>query len=85
MKASLWFLVALLVAMPVSFLTDPEEFTDNELIRAYCELVKRERFYKYHKLKENCFLYVRIFTEYDQVCLTDWIAKMGQIALNSSF
>jgi hypothetical protein len=70
MKASLWFLVALLVAMPVSFLTDPE-FTDNELIRAYCKLVKRERFYKYHKLKENCFLYVRIFTEYDQVCLTD--------------
>ncbi len=67
MKASLWFLVALLVAMPVSFLTDPEEFTNNELIRAYCELVKRERFYKYHKLKENCFLYVRIFTEYDQV------------------
>jgi len=70
MKASLWFLVALLVAMalPVSFLTDPEEFTDNELIRAYCDLVKRERFYKYHKLKENCFLYVKIFTEYDQVC-----------------
>jgi hypothetical protein len=46
MKNPLWFLVALLFAMPVSFLTDPEEFTNNELIRAYCELVKRERFYK---------------------------------------
>ena len=71
MKASLWFLVALLVAMPVSFLTDPEEFTYNDLIRAYCDLVKRERFYKYHKLKENCFLYVKIFTEDEQVCLRD--------------
>ena len=70
MKASLWFLVALLVAMPVSLLTDPE-FTDNELIRAYCELVKREKFYKYYKLKENCFLYVKIFEDDDQVCLTD--------------
>jgi len=55
MKASLWFLVALLVAMPVSFLTDPEEFTNNELIRAYCKLVKRKHFYRYHKLKENGF------------------------------
>jgi hypothetical protein len=36
------------------FLTDPE-FTDNELIRAYCKLVKREHFYRYHKLKENYF------------------------------
>jgi len=31
------------------------EFTDNELIRAYCKLVKREKFYRYHKLKENGF------------------------------
>jgi len=72
MKASVWFLVALLVVMPVSFLTDPEDkFTDNELIRAYCELVKREKFYRYHNLKENCFLYVRIFEENDEVFLTD--------------
>ncbi len=76
MKASVWFLVALLVAMPVSFLTDPDdEFTYNELIRAYCELVKREKFYIYHNLKENCFLYVRIFKEVDEVFLTDLIAQ----------
>jgi hypothetical protein len=29
------------------------EFTDNELIRAYCKLVKRKHIY--HKLKENGF------------------------------
>jgi len=29
------------------------EFTDNELIRAYCKLVKRK--HRYHKLKENGF------------------------------
>jgi len=76
MKASLWFLVALLVAMPVSFLTDPEEFTNNELIRAYCELVKRERFYKYHKLKENCFLYVRIFTSESLRSMTRYVLQI---------
>jgi hypothetical protein len=68
MKDSFWFFVALLVAMPVSFLTDLEDgFTDNELIRAYCDLVRREKFYRFHNLEENCFLYVKIFGDINEV------------------
>jgi hypothetical protein len=68
MKDSVLFLLALLVAMPVSFLTDLEDgFTDNDLIRAYCDLVRREKFYRFHNLEENCFLYVKIFGDINEV------------------
>ena len=41
-----------------------EEETDlshNELIRAYCSLVKSEKFYRYYKLRDHCALNVQVF------------------------
>jgi hypothetical protein len=54
--STLFFLVVLTVAA-----NDGSDLSHNELIRAYCSLVKTEKFYRFYKLKENCALNVQIF------------------------
>ena len=40
---------------------DDADLSHNELIRAYCSLVKTENFYRYFKLREQCALHVQVF------------------------
>ena len=52
------------------------DFTHHEVISAYCQLVKDQKFYRYYKLRDNCGLVVRIYGK--QVCFRSlpwkWVA-----------
>ena len=47
-------------------LLDPD-LSYSKIIRAYCTYVKDERFYRQHKLRENCMLNVQIYQKGKQV------------------
>ena len=55
--------LGLLCLMSVVTVTaeDDADLSHNELIRAYCSLVKTENFYRYFKLRDNCALNVQVF------------------------
>ena len=63
----LWALVGLtFVSGVVSQLLDPD-LSYSKIIRAYCTYVKEERFYRQHRLKDNCMLNVQIYNKGKQV------------------
>jgi len=52
---------------------DYVDFTNHEVISAYCQLVQDQKFYLYHNLRERCGLYVRIYGK--KVCFTRLLRK----------
>jgi hypothetical protein len=70
MKAAFCFVVAFLSGFAGTVFDDTAEpfdsdpgdiFTHNEIVQAYCNLVKRKDFYRWYDLRENCALYVKIY------------------------
>jgi len=67
MSIWLWgFVVLMLVSGVLPQLLDPD-LSYSKIIRAYCTYVKEERFYRQHKLKDNCMLNVQIYNKGKQV------------------
>ena len=65
----LWLLALVglaLVSRVLPQLLDPD-FSYSRIIRAYCTYVKDQRFYRQHKLKDNCMLNVQIYQKGKQV------------------
>ena len=57
----LLLVLALLAAASDLHASPNERLSSNQIIKAYCSLVQNQKFYRFHKLKENCMLNVQIY------------------------